>query len=127
MLEQNNTKWAILFYEARKETVTKSNDTPDLFIKRPYYGAHKEFGWTDKNWGWGIADDKIDKLEGEGKDNIVIVLEKPSHKYKVPLSELRKTIRGRNSYNVNGNVRCGYVTEYDIAEIAVKGRNRTGE
>lgn len=106
--------------------MSKQNDTPDLFIKRPYYGAHKEFGWEDKYWGWGIADDKVEKLEHDGKTNVVIVLEKPSHRYRVPLEGLKKAIKRRGSYNVNGKTRCGYVTEYDVAELSetTQGRKR---
>lgn len=98
--------------------MSKTKDTPELFIKRPYYGAYKEFGWTDKDWGWGFADDKLDTLEKQGKQTIYVVLGKPSHRYKVKTQGLREAIKQKGSYNRNGKFVCGYLTEYEVAKTA---------
>lgn len=104
----------------------------DLYIKRPYYGAFKEFGWKNKDWGYGIATSKLEKLESQGKKYITVQLD-GADVYEVELPKLKRRIGLRNSYNVNGRERCGYVTKSDIYELArglktpgknVEGTNR---
>lgn len=98
----------------------------DLHIKRPYYGAFREFGWKQKDWGYGVALSKLQKLENTGKTTLTIQLEKPDT-FEVELVKLKRRIQLRNSYNVNGKERCGYLTKSDIYELARRHKNGVAE
>ena len=98
--------------------MAKENVTPDLYIKRPYYGAFKEFGWKEKDWGWGISLEKLGKLEARGLLYITVRLEKTTDIFEVVTAELRRRIEKRGSYNYNGSTRCGYITKSDLFELA---------
>lgn len=100
--------------------MTKTNVTPDLYIKRPYYGAFKEFGWKDKDWGWGISLEKLEKLEEKGTPFITVELQKPTDIFEVDVSQLKQRIKKRGSYNRNGSATCGYITKSDLFELARK-------
>lgn len=100
--------------------MAKHNATPDLYIKRPYYGAFKEFGWKDKDWGWGISLEKLEKLEEKGTPFITVGLEKPTDVFEVGIDQLKQRIEKRGSYNNNGITRCGYITKSDLFELARK-------